>query len=169
MVVFIKRGDAPLTARQAINRGLQKYDAELALYKREAGLLTGDQSYVEWANQWLNDNVVNTANNAFNWQLAEYRKATARLAQYRLADGSPEQSFEELTGEYDADGNEIMHTWTIAAIQPLPAEVEQTSYDDFGNATVVMVPNPAIVQDDAEREAAQAVVDVTPLDVVSFS
>ena len=61
-----------------------------------------------------------------------------------------------------------MHTWTVAAIEPLPAEVEETTYDDLGNATTAMVQNPAIVQDDAERTAAQAVVDATPDDVKGF-
>jgi hypothetical protein len=35
------------------------------------------------------DHDVNVANNTFNWQLQEYRKASSRLDRYRLADGRP--------------------------------------------------------------------------------
>jgi len=32
-----------------------------------------------------------------------------------------------------------------------------------------MVPNPAVVRDDAERAAAQAVIDGTPTEVIAFT
>ena len=107
----------------------------------------------------------------FNQQLADYRVAVARLAQYRLADGRPEltemqptgeQVFNEETGEMEAVMAEII---VQSAIDPLEATVEQTTYDDEGNATTETVDNPLIVADDAERAAAQAVVDATPQDV----
>lgn len=101
----------------------------------------------------------------FDRQLAAYRVAVLRLEKYRLADGRAEQTFEEPSGEYDDEGNEIMHTWIIAGIEPLPAQVEETTYDEEGNATTAMVDNPEIVRDDAERAAAQAVVDGTPDEV----
>ena len=107
----------------------------------------------------------------FNQQLAAYRAATARLEKYRLADGRPElkemqptgeQVFNEETGEMEA----VMHEVIVqTAIEPLPATVEQTTYDEEGNATVETVDNPEIVADDAERAAAQAVVDATPQEV----
>jgi hypothetical protein len=79
------------------------------------------------------DHDVNKANNTFNWQLQDYRKAVSRLAQYRLADGRPEQTFEEPSGEYDENGDEIMHVWVQAGIDPLDAQIEQPVYDDEGN------------------------------------
>jgi hypothetical protein len=57
------------------------------------------------------------------------------------------------------------------AIDPLPAEIEQTVYDETtGEQTgTIMVPNPAVVRDDAERAAAQAVIDGTPTEVIAFA
>ena len=104
----------------------------------------------------------------FNQQLAAYRVAVLRLEKYRLADGRAEQTFEEPSGEYDDEGNEIMHTWIIAGIEPLPTQVEETTYGEEGNATTAMVDNPEIVRDDAERAAAQAVVDATPDEVKTY-
>ena len=111
----------------------------------------------------------------FNQQLAAYRAATARLAKYRLADGRPEltemqptgeQVFNEETGEMEAVMAEVI---VQTAIHPLEATVEQTTYDDEGNATTETVDNPLIVADDAERAAAQAVVDSTPQEVKDFA
>ena len=62
-----------------------------------------------------------------------------------------------------------MHVWIQPAIEPLEATVEQDVYDEEGNVTgTETVPNPLIVADDAEREAAQAVVDGTPEEVKAF-
>ena len=57
-----------------------------------------------------------------------------------------------------------------SAIEPLDVTVEQLVYadDPMVEPTLETVPNPLIVQDDAEREAAQAVVDATPENVVNF-
>jgi len=110
----------------------------------------------------------------FDRQLAAYRAATARLAKYRLADGRPEltemqptgeQVFNEETGEMEAVMAEVI---VQTAIDPLEATVEQTTYDEEGNATTETVDNPLIVADDAERAAAQAVVDATPQEVKDF-
>ncbi|WP_417257341.1 hypothetical protein [Celeribacter sp.] len=165
MTVFIQKGDPPMTKRQAIKRGLRHFDAEKAQYEREAGLLTGSQAYAEWANQWLNDNVVNEANNIFNIQLAAYRAAVERLAKYRLADGRPETSREVPTGLFDEEGAEIVETVITPAIEPLEPTVERMNEE--GEAE--QVPNPLIVADDAERDAAQAVIDATPEDVKAFA
>lgn len=100
------------------------------------------------------------ANFAFNWQLAAYREATARLARYRLADGRA-----ELLGEHEDE------TIVLApAIPPLPAEIEVTTYDETGApAGVESLPNPEILADDAARAAAQAVIDATPQAVIDFA
>ena len=115
----------------------------------------------------------------FDKQLREYSEAVSRLAQYRLADGVEEvredvvmgqepvldengvQLFDEETGApmfQDITENVI----TVNAIEPLPATVQVIDLE--GNVTDV--PNPAIVQDDAERAKAQEIVDATPQEVI---
>jgi hypothetical protein len=76
-----------------------------------------------------------------------------------------EQVFNEETGEMEAVMAEVI---VQTAIDPLEATVEQITYDDEGNATTETVDNPLIVADDAERAAAQAVVDATPQEVKDF-
>jgi len=169
MTIFVTKGDAPLTPVQLEKRAQTYIKRSWPEQNREQSIRKGDGLFDAFMAGFSADHAVNTANNTFNWQLAEYRKATARLARYVLADGKPEQTFEEPTGEYDVDGNEVMHTWTVAGIEPLPAEVEETTHDDEGNATTQIVANPVIVVDDAEREAAQAVIDTTPKEVVAFN
>ena len=67
---------------------------------------------------------VNITNNTFNWQLSEYRKATARLAQYVLADGRAEVWEDQPTGEYDEEGKEVMESVLVqTAIEPLEPTV----------------------------------------------
>ncbi|PVE47283.1 hypothetical protein DDE23_13500 [Pararhodobacter aggregans] len=111
------------------------------------------------------------ANFAFNWQLAAYREASARLARYRLAEGRAEILEEQATGELDAEGQPITETIVLApAIPPLPAEIEATAYDETGAPVgVEPIPNPAILTDDTERAAAQAVIDATPQPVLDFA
>jgi len=183
MTVFINQGDAPLSVRQAANRGLRVMHRELTAAGARAGdmdifmtvphadlpqrlldVLTAlpgqPATYADYAAAWEADNATNAANNLYNHQLASYQSALARLAQYRLADGKPEETIETPTGTFDEDGNEIIDVTVIPAVDPLPAQVEQPVYDAEGMQTgTEMVPNPLIVQDDAERAAAQATVD----------
>ena len=168
MTVFVNKGDAPLTPVQLEKRAQTYIRRSWPEQAREKSIRTADGAFDAFMATFSADHDVNIANNTFNWQLAEYRKATIRLEKYRLADGRAEQTFEEPSGEYDDEGNEIMHTWTIAGIDPLPAQVEETTYDEEGNATTAMVDNPEIVRDDAERAAAQAVVDGTPDEVKTY-
>jgi hypothetical protein len=104
----------------------------------------------------------------FNQQLADYRVATARLAQYIVADGRTEVTESQPTGEqvWDEITNEmvdVMHdVITVTAIEAVVATIEQTTYNDEGTATTSTVENPLITQDNAERAAAQAIVDATP-------
>lgn len=199
MTVFIQKGDAPLSVRQATKRGMSHVAAELA----QAGARTGDEellrviphadltprlaavvqalghvSYEAYALGWEADNLVNGAHNLFNHQLAAYRAAQARLARYRLADGRPELTDEQQAVDEqgqpvfdETTGEPVMETVVVqAAIDPLPAEIEQPVYDEAtGEQTgTEMVPNPEIVRDDAERAAAQAVIDGTPQEVKDF-
>ena len=168
MTVFVNKGDAPLTPVQLEKRAQTYIRRSWPEQAREKSIRTADGAFDAFMATFSADHDVNIANNTFNWQLAEYRKATIRLEKYRLADGRAEQTFEEPSGEYDDEGNEIMHTWIIAGIEPLPTQVEETTYDEEGNATTAMVDNPEIVRDDAERAAAQAVVDATPDEVKTY-
>jgi len=114
------------------------------------------------------------ADKLFAQQLAAYKTATARLEQYIVADGREELTEMQPTGEqvFNEDTMEmddVMHEVVVqTAIEPLEPTVEQTVYSDDMDAepTVETVTNPLIVRDEAEREAAQSVVDGTPDEVV---
>lgn len=159
MTVFIKKGDLPLSVRQATKRGMAYVAAQLA----QAGARTGDEellrlipqenlparlsdvvkalghvSYEAFALGWEADNTVNGANNLFNHQLAAYRAAQARLARYRLADGRPEVKEERQVIDeqgnpvfHEATGETLMETVVVqAAIAPIPMEIDQPVYDE---------------------------------------
>ncbi|SFK76198.1 hypothetical protein [Shimia haliotis] len=160
MTVFIQKGDAPLSVRQATKRGMAHVAAELA----QAGARTGDEellrviphadltprlaavvqalghvSYQAYALGWEADNLVNGEHNLFNHQLAAYREAQSRLARYRLADGRPEiteelQAIDDLGQPVfdETNGEPVMEAVVVqAAIDPLPAEVERPIYDEL--------------------------------------
>ena len=110
----------------------------------------------------------------FNQQLAAYRVATARLAQYVVAEGraevremqpTGEQVFNEETGEME---DVMMEVITATAIEPVEATVTRMVYSDDMDAepTEETIENPLITKDNEERAAAQAVVDATPQAVV---
>jgi len=115
---------------------------------------------------WVQEEVAKVL---FAEQLQAYKVATARLEAYVLADGRDEVTesqevagnalYNEETGEFEP---QMMDVVVQTAIDPLPATVEQTTYDDEGNATVTNIENPLITQDNLERTDAQAVVDATP-------
>lgn len=170
MTVFVTRGDAPLTDLQLSKRTQAYIDRDWPEWKRERSIRQEDGEFNAYMSVVSANTETNRANNTFNAQLVAYRAAVARLARYRLADGKPEQTFEEPSGEYDEEGNEIMHEWIVPGIEPLPAEVEQPVHDPETGAQTgtEMVPNPEIVRDDAERAEAQAVVAATPEDVKEF-
>ena len=107
----------------------------------------------------------------FNQQLADYRTATARLAQYVVADGREEVREMQPTGEqvFNEDTMEredVMHeVITVTAIEPVEATVTRTVYsedDPMAEPTEETIENPLITTDVAERAAAQATVDATP-------
>lgn len=104
-------------------------------------------------------------------QTWEYEAAIKRLAQYELSKGRPElremqptgeMAFNEETGELEPVMAEVV---VQTAIEALSATVEQTLYDEEGNATIETVRNPLIVKDEEERAAAQAVIDSTPEEI----
>ncbi len=106
----------------------------------------------------------------FNQQLAAYRTATARLAQYVLADGREEVREMQPTGEQvfneeTMEMEDVMHeVITVTAIEPVEATVTRLVYSDDMDAepTEETIENPLITTDVAERTAAQATVDATP-------
>jgi hypothetical protein len=108
----------------------------------------------------------------FNQQLADYRVATARLAQYIVADGRAEVREMQPTGEQvfneeTMEMEDVMHeVITVTAIEPVDPTVENTEYDSEGNATTTTIENPIITQDNTERATAQSVVDSTPEAVI---
>jgi len=169
-MIFVHKGMTPLTSQQ-LNRRTQKYiDRDWPQWKRERSIRKGDGEFNEFMDSVESDTDANRENNTFNWHLQEYRKATSRLAQYIVADGRPELTEMQPTGEqvFNEETDEmedVMHEVVVqTAIEPVEPTVEQTVYSDDMDAepTVETVANPLIVEDEAERAAAQAVVDGTP-------
>lgn len=112
----------------------------------------------------------------FNQQLAAYRVATARLAQYVVADGRAEVREMQPTGEQvwneeTMEMEDVMHeVITVTAIEPVEATVTRMVYsedDPMAEPVEETIENPLITTDVAERAAAQAVVDATPEEVVA--
>lgn len=107
----------------------------------------------------------------FNQQLAAYRVAVARLAQYVVADGRAEVREMQPTGEQvwneeTMEMEDVMHeVITVTAIEPVEPTVTRLVYsedDPMAEPTEETIENPLITTDNAERAAAQAVVDATP-------
>jgi hypothetical protein len=169
MTVFVNKGDLPLTPAQLEKRAQKHIKRIWSDQAREKSIRLSDGAFDAFMTSFSADHDVNLAHNTFNWQLAEYRKATARLARYVLADGRPEVWEDQPTGEYDEDGNEVMESVLVqAAVDPLDATVEVTTYDVDGNGTTETVANPLIVEDEAERAAAQSIIDGTPEEVKAW-
>ena len=107
----------------------------------------------------------------FAQQLESYTTATARLAQYVLSVGRAEvteslPTGEQVWNEETMEMDDVMaDVVTVTAIDPVDATVEVTTYNDEDDATTTTVENPLITQDNAERAAAQAIVDATPQSV----
>jgi len=118
----------------------------------------------------------------FNHQLQEYTHAVTRLSEYQVSVGREEVASTRVIGQepvldedgmatFDDDDAQIMQDITedyisVTAIQAVDATIEQTTYDDDGVATTDTIENPLITQDNAERAAAQAIVDATPQSVI---
>ena len=108
----------------------------------------------------------------FAQQLAAYRTATARLAQYIVADDRAEVTEMQPTGEqvWNEDTGEmvdVMHeVITVTAVEAVEATVTRWVYPDDPmseeEATEETIENPLITTDNAERADAQATVNATP-------
>ena len=165
MTLFVTKGDAPLTDAQLEKRAQRNIAKVWPDQAREKSIRLADGAFDAFMSTFSTNHDVNIANNTFNWQLQEYRKATARLAQYVLADGRAEVREMQPTGEYDEEGNEVMESVLVqTAIEPVEATVTRLVYSDDMDAEPVeeTIENPLITADVAERTAAQATVDATP-------
>ena len=166
----VKKGQTPLSRAQFL-RLIQKSLKRVLPDPMPTQLTLSQFETAQGLNQFMMGLQIEAEqNNAFNHQLFAYRKAVSRMAQYRLAEGRPEISAEQETGEFDEEGSAIMETIIVqTAIDALPATITQDTYDEEGQVTGSEdVPNPAIVADDAERAAAQALIDAMPQEVVDF-
>ena len=95
----------------------------------------------------------------FDKQKEEYVKAKARLEQYELANGLKDETYTtEVTGETTTTTQDIN---TPYIIEPLPITIE---IDDGFKKEYIR--NPLVVQDEAERKAAQEVINNTPQAVI---
>ena len=168
MTHFVNKGDLPLTPVQLEKRAQKHIKRVWSDQAREKSIRLADGAFDAFMTTFSINHAENVTNNTFNWQLQGYGTAVARLGKYRLAEGRPEYTVETPTGTYDDEGNEIMDVNTVPAIEPLDPTVEVVTYDEEGNAITETVANPLIVQDDLEREAAQAVVDNTPQEVKDY-
>jgi hypothetical protein len=182
-IINIKFGDKPL-AHAVIERAKESYMAArnwtaamrddaltdgaflLAGYINEAPAFDKAMSSLS---KFETDLIFTMETNAFNAQLEAYGKATARLSRYALSEGRAEVTGEVETGAFDENGDPVTEAVVVqTAIEALPETVEITEYDDEGNETVSTVPNPSIVQDEAERAQAQSVIDSTPEAVIAY-
>jgi hypothetical protein len=178
MTIFVNKGDQYLTPVQLERRSQKYIRRSWPDQKREKSIRLGDGQFDAFMAAFSTNHDINKANNTFNWQLQEYRKATARLDQYVLADGRPELTEMQPTGEqvYNEDTGEmedVLHEVVVqTAVEPLPATVEILVYneeDPEAEPTVETVDNPEIIRDTEERAAAQSVVDATPDEVKNFN
>ena len=166
MTVPVQKGESPLSQSQFASR-IENRKRRVLPRVQESLLLATDPDLSAQVGAAMQSLLVKAeANNQFNHQIAAYQGATVRLARYALAAGRGAVLEDQPTGEIDDGGNPVVESVEVSPeIPPLPAEVEKITYDASGDPTAVMVPNPAIAKDDAERAAAQAVIDGTPQDV----
>jgi hypothetical protein len=169
-MIFVTQGDKPITDSQLQKRTQAYIERDWPQWKRERAMRTDATDLNAYMDQVAADTDTNRANNTFNQQLADYRVAVARLAEYVVADGraevremqpTGEQVFNEETGEME---DVMMEVVTVTAIEPVEATVTRMVYSDDMDAepTEETIENPLITTDNAERAAAQAVVDATP-------
>jgi len=169
-MIFINKGDAPMTDAQLNKRTQQYINRDWPEWKRERSIRIGDGEFNAYMETVASDTDTNRANNTFNAQLAAYKQAVTRLSQYVVADGRPELTemqptgevvFNEETGEMEPVMAEVV---VQTAIEPVEPTVERTVYGDDPEAepTVETIENPLITQDNLERSEAQVVVNATP-------
>ena len=167
-MIFVTQGDKPITDSQLQKRTQAYIERDWPQWKRERAMRTDPTDLNAYMDQVATDTDTNRANNTFNQQLAAYRIAVVRLAQYIVAEGRAEVREMQPTGEQvfneeTMEMEDVMHeVITVTAIEPVEATVTRMVYSDDAEPTEETIENPLITTDKAERAAAQAVVDATP-------
>lgn len=175
-MIFVNKGDAPLTATQLEKRAQKYITRAFPLQAREESIRKDDGAFSGFMTDFSADHAVNVENNTFNHQLVAYSNAVARLEKLALLDGQAEvremqptgeQVFNEESGEMEDVLQEVV---VKQEIEPVEEFVEVVVYGDDPESepTVEQQRNPVVIQDEAEREQAQAVVDGTPQAVKDF-
>ena len=175
-MIFVNKGDKPLTANQLEKRAQKYITRAFPLQAREESIRKDDGVFSGFMTSFSADHAVNVENNTFNHQLVAYNDAVARLEKHVLLDGQAEvremqptgeQVFNEETGEMEDVLQEVV---VKREIEPVEEFVEVTVYSDDPEAepTVEQQRNPLVIQDEAEREQAQAIIDGTPEEVKTF-
>jgi len=105
----------------------------------------------------------------FDRQLKEYKEAIVRLSRVEKATGReavPEVTEEVLVEDWDENG--VQKTTTVVVERAIPeiAPVEPTVTFTNDEGEEQTIENPVITQDNAERAAAQAIIDATPQVVI---
>ena len=171
MTIFVTKGDLPLTPAQLEKRAQKWINRSWNNQAREKSIRLADGQFDAFMASFSADHDVNIANNTFNWQLLEYRKATARLAQYIVADGraeviesqpTGEQVFNEETMEMEDVMMEVIVQTAIDPVEPTVTRMVYSEDDPMAEPTEETIENPLITTDVVERAEAQAVVDATP-------
>lgn len=176
MTVFIAKGDAPMTDTQIHKRTQAYINLDWPDWERERSIRLNDGQFNTYMETVTADTDINRANNLFNQQIVAYVAAVERLNRYQLSVGKDavmgEQPVFDENGfpVFDENGEQVTETVEVApAIDPLDPTIEQPVYNEMGEQTgTETVPNPLIVADDAERAAAQDVIDNTPPEVIAF-
>ena len=99
----------------------------------------------------------------FNYQLAQYSNATARLAKRDLSVTVPAVVEETVIGyqHNDVTGLSKAVVETVTVTEEIPAEPATITVEDE------QIANPVLVKDQEERAAAEAIQAATPPDVVT--
>lgn len=177
MTVFIQKGGKPLSARQATERGLRMFEWGKPGFERETGLFVSQtqkpgfepaaQVYQEYADGWLDDNLVNAANNLFNHQLAAYLKHKAIL-DTPFDDGSREAyTSEEIIGYKGLDAVPIYREYEAVPAIPM-TETLSVLNEETGEVEDIKVEHPLRKADREAREFAALIIAYTPQEVIDW-
>ena len=170
-MIFVNKGDKPLTANQLEKRAQKYITRAFPLQRREESIRKDDGVFSGFMTAFSADHAINVENNTFNNQLIAYKNAVARLEKYVLLDGQAEVREMQATGEKAFNKEDVLQEVVVKReIEPVDEFVEVTVYSDDPDAepTLESVRNPVVVQDELEREQAQDTIDSTPEAVKTF-
>ena len=162
------RSEFPLRKERAMNRRAMgavkgKYIPTAADAADEAAYEAHTKAVRESYEQALVDNELLKG-------VISYERAEQRLERYILSVGIT--AIAEVPEIRDPDTGELTQEYSpaIAGVNPLPATIEQVTRDaETGEITgSETVPNPLIVQDEAERQAAQNIIDNASAEILAL-